>query len=48
METTNLPLEILREAVWNPNQLDEKTLEKLKQSIKRYGLVENLVVRSKD
>jgi ParB family chromosome partitioning protein len=48
MERTDLPLGILREAAWNPNQLDEKTLEKLKQSINRFGLVENLVVRSKD
>ncbi len=39
---------MLREAAWNPNQLDEKMLGKLKQGITRYGLVENLVVRPQD
>ena len=35
----------LREAQWNPNQMDGGMLTYLRESIKRHGLVENLVVR---
>lgn len=45
MEITDLPLGQLKEAPWNPNKMDAPMLEKLRESIQRYGLVENLVVR---
>ena len=45
MEVVSLPIEELREAPWNPNHMDEAMAERLKNSIARYGLVENLVVR---
>ena len=45
MITTDLPLAKLREAPWNANSMDEEMLNHLKESISRYGLVENLVVR---
>jgi ParB family chromosome partitioning protein len=45
MQVVDLPLHQLQEAAWNPNQMDEAMLARLRQSIKRYGIVENLVVR---
>jgi ParB family chromosome partitioning protein len=45
MEVVDLPLEALVEAIWNANQMDEATLSKLLVSIRRYGFMENLVVR---
>lgn len=45
MNTVDLPLGQLRGALWNPNEMDVTTLGRLRESIKRYGLVENLVVR---
>ena len=45
MHVIDLPVEQLREAPWNPNQMDRAMLERLRKSISRYGLVENLVVR---
>jgi len=47
MKVTDIPLNRLRPAPWNANQMDEPTLTRLKESITRYGLVENLVVRTK-
>lgn len=41
----SLPLDQLREAPWNPNQMDPNLLDKLKQSVQRFGLVGVLVVR---
>ena len=41
----DLPVAKLREAPWNANCTDEAMLARLKESIRRYGLVENLVVR---
>ncbi len=41
----DLPVAKLREAPWNANCMDEAMLARLKESIRRYGLVENLVVR---
>jgi len=40
-----LSIEELHEAPWNSNEMDEGMLSKLKASLSRYGLVENLVVR---
>ena len=45
MKVIDIRLDKLREAPWNPNVMDEGTVERLKESINRYGLVENLVVR---
>ena len=45
MNVVELPLDRLREALWNPNQMDGAMLGRLKESISRYGIVENLVVR---
>lgn len=45
MDITKLPLDLLREASWNANKMDNSMLSRLRTSIERYGLVENLVVR---
>jgi ParB family transcriptional regulator, chromosome partitioning protein len=45
LKVTELPLEQLNEAPWNPNQMAEAMLEKLRESLIKYGLVQNLVVR---
>lgn len=41
----DLPTVCLREASWNPNWMDQEMTGRLKESITRYDLVENLVVR---
>ncbi len=46
MKVIDIPIESLREALWNPNKMDEATIAKLKESVRRFGFVENLVVRS--
>ncbi|MBI4337351.1 MAG: ParB N-terminal domain-containing protein [Chloroflexi bacterium] len=40
-----LPVEQLREACWNPNQMDPAMLARLRRSVERFGLVQNLVAR---
>ena len=45
MEITELSRELLLEASWNANRMDDMMLDRLRASIERYGLVENLVVR---
>ena len=45
MEIIELPLESLKEAPWNANQTDDAMLQRLRSSISKYGLVQNLVVR---
>jgi ParB family chromosome partitioning protein len=45
MKIIDLPVTKLHEAPWNPNQMDENTLLRLKESLSRYGLVAPLVVR---
>jgi ParB family chromosome partitioning protein len=45
VKVTDLPLERLKEATWNPNQMDKAMLSRLRESLTRYGLVQNLVVR---
>jgi ParB family transcriptional regulator, chromosome partitioning protein len=45
MRLTEIPIEQLRGAAWNANFMDEEMVEHLRESVKRYGLVENLVVR---
>lgn len=48
MKITDIHLNNLKEAPWNPNQMDEKGIKRLKNSLTRYGLVEPLVVRPID
>ena len=48
MDVTEIPIDRLREAPWNPNRMDESMIGRLKESITRYGVVENLVVRPLD
>jgi ParB family chromosome partitioning protein len=45
LKVIDLPLDQLKEAPWNPNQMDEAMLQKLRESLSRYGLVQNLVAR---
>jgi ParB family transcriptional regulator, chromosome partitioning protein len=45
MEIIELPIDVLKEAIWNVNQVDEAMLQRLRTSIGKYGLVQNLVVR---
>jgi len=45
MHVVDFPLHQIREAPWNPNRMDEGMMARLRKSIQRYGVVENLVVR---
>ena len=45
MKVVELPIEHLRPAPWNANVMDEGDQARLKASLKRYGLVQNLLVR---
>jgi ParB family chromosome partitioning protein len=45
VEVRDIPLEQLREAPWNPNEMDEATLRRLANSLGRFGAVLPLVVR---
>ena len=45
MDVRDLPIKCLREAPWNPNVLDEAGIQRLRASLGRFGLVQNLVVR---
>lgn len=45
MELVDIPLDKLKPANWNPNQLSPFMRAKLKASLKRYGNVRVLVVR---
>ncbi|MFC1956550.1 ParB N-terminal domain-containing protein, partial [Chloroflexota bacterium] len=48
MNLIELPIRNLKEAPWNPNQMNEATLNHLSESLSRYGLVEPLVVRPEE
>jgi ParB family chromosome partitioning protein len=48
VEVIEISLDRLREAPWNANSMDPDMLARLKQSIARYGFLENLVVRPLD
>ena len=48
MEIVDIPLDLLREAPWNPNEADEATLTRLAASLGRFGTVLPLVVRPLD
>ena len=45
MEIVELPLDRLMEAPWNPNTMDASDLTRLRESVRRYGLLVPLVVR---
>ncbi len=45
MEVIDLPLELLRPAAWNPNRMGPVAFARLRESISRFGVVSNLVVR---
>ena len=45
MRTEQIPLERLVEAPWNPNRVAPALLRKVRASIERFGVVENLVAR---
>lgn len=45
MQIVELPLDNLKEAPWNANEMDPAMLDHLAESISRYGMVQNLVVR---
>ena len=47
MKVVYIPTEKLIEAAWSPNRMDLTTEQKLRESIRRYELVGNLVVRLK-
>ena len=48
MDLLNLRLEQLQDAPWNPNRMEPAMQNRLRQSLRRYGLVQNLVVRPFD
>ena len=45
MEVANLSVEALVEAPWNPNQMDEGMMDRLKESLGRFGMLGVMVVR---
>lgn len=45
MRVVDLPLAELQEAPWNPNVMDPDMHKRLQESVRRFGPVENLVVR---
>ena len=45
MNIVDLPLNLLVEAIWNPNTMDAAMLDRLTKSIDTYGLVSPFVVR---
>ena len=45
MQITNIRVDQLRHAEWNPNYMDDRAISRLARSIDRFGLVQNLVVR---
>ncbi len=48
MKTIDINVTELRPAPWNPNQMDETMMSRLRESISKYGLVEPRVVRKID
>lgn len=45
MQIVNLALDQLREAPWNPNTMTLEVYAKLRESVTRFGVVANLVIR---
>jgi hypothetical protein len=46
MVTKRIPLELLVEADWNANRVSQTMLRKIRHSLERFGVVENLVART--
>ncbi len=46
MQVVDIPINQLKEADWNPNQLDQDMLNRLEESLHRFKLIQNLVVRA--
>jgi ParB family transcriptional regulator, chromosome partitioning protein len=46
MKTVELPIEKVLAAPWNANNMDDQTIQRLRESISRYGLLQPLVVRT--
>ena len=46
MKVLDLPLNLLREAPWNPNRMEPAVQARLRRSLFKFGLVINLVVRT--
>jgi DNA modification methylase len=46
MVTKRIPLELLVEADWNANRVSQAMLRKIRRSLERFGVVENLVART--
>ena len=47
MKLVDLPVKQLLDAPWNPNRMDRSMSERLRRSVQHFGLVENIVVRSR-
>jgi hypothetical protein len=47
LDVVDIPLAELAPAPWNANRVSAAMLRKIRRSLERYGLVENLVVRAK-
>lgn len=45
MKAVEIAINQLKQVPWNPNVMGTRMLSRLKRSIEKYGLVENLVVR---
>jgi DNA modification methylase len=45
MQTKEIPIDLLVEATWNANRVPPVLLAKLRHSLERFGVVENLVAR---
>jgi hypothetical protein len=45
MKLVEISIDSITESAWNPNQMDQETKNRLRASIRKYGLVAPLVVR---
>ena len=45
MNVIEIPMEQLCQATWNANRMNQPMMDRLKESIRRYGFLENLIVR---
>ena len=48
MQIIDVQLSQLYPARWNANRMDEAMLQRLQESIRKYGLVQSLVIRALD
>ena len=45
MEVVDIPIDSISAANWNPNEMDQEMVTKLRRSVERFGMLEPLVVR---